>query len=92
MSLPKIIGLGLVLSVLGWGLFNLIRDKNMLNAQLNDASKVLSDLETENKNLSAKIEYFKIPENLVKELKSQFNYHESGEKLIIVVPSATSTR
>ena len=57
--------------------------------ELNVSLKTLAD---ENQSLVSVIDYFKNPENLLKELKSQFNYKETGEKLIIVVPSGTSTR
>lgn len=43
---------------------------------------------SENAHLLSKIEYFKIPENLLKESRSQFNYVLPGEKLIILVPEA----
>lgn len=43
---------------------------------------------SENADLFSKIEYFKIPENLLKESRTQFNYIVPGEKLIILVPEA----
>jgi cell division protein FtsB len=76
----------LVVVVLGIGVFNLIKEKSKLETEVANLSKTVKNLEAENKSLMANIEYFKRPENLLKELKSQFNYKEAGEKMIIIVP------
>ncbi len=81
----------LIVVALTAGIYNLLMKSKALEketAGLRDSVKKVSD---ENGELSSKIEYFKQPENLLKELKSQFNYVESGEKLIIIVPQATTT-
>lgn len=41
--------------------------------------------------LGAEMEYYSKPENLDKELRSHFNYHLPGEKMIILVPKTPST-
>ncbi len=81
----------LLLVVLGFGLFKLIQEKGQLGNEVKEMRAEFESLAEENKDLAAKIEYFKNPANLVKEIKSQFNYREEGEKLIIIVPGTTST-
>lgn len=81
----------LVFVLLGWGMYNLVTAKTPLKKEIQTLQTPVNSLAEENKNLTALIEYFKRPENLLKEVKSQFNYHEVGEKLIIIVPGASTT-
>ena len=76
---------------LGWGLFKLFTEEQALTTKVNRLQGTTESLEGDNKKLEEQIDYFKHPENLLKELKSQFNYREAGEQLIIIVPSTTST-
>ncbi|MDP3956615.1 MAG: septum formation initiator family protein [bacterium] len=46
----------------------------------------LDGLETENKKVQNDIQYYSNTANLLKELRSQLNYHWPDEKTIIVVP------
>ncbi len=57
-----------------------------LKKDLDDLNGRMGALAKENTDLKSQIEYFSIPENLEKELKSRFNYKEAGEKMMIVVP------
>ena len=43
-------------------------------------------LQKENGQLNDQLKYLANPENLLKEVKSRFNYRREGEKLIIIVP------
>lgn len=86
MKAGKIIILVLIAALLGWGIFNLEKEKNSLRKEAKSLELTLDALKKENDSLLADIEYYKRPENLLKELKSQFNYKEEGEKLIIIVP------
>ncbi len=81
----------LVFGVLGWGMYGLVSTKAPLQKEIGMLQSSVNSLTEENKNLTAMIEYYRHPENLLKEVKSQFNYHEVGEKLIIIVPGATTT-
>ena len=92
MRWSKILILFVIAVLMGWGIYGLLREKATLTKNLEALKSNFDALENENKSLTAGIEYFKRPENLLKELKSQFNYREAGEKLIIVVPNATTTR
>ena len=54
----------------------------------------LDSLKTDSDYLKSDLGYFRIPENLEKELRSRFNFKNPGEKLVIGVlqkdPSASS--
>lgn len=57
-----------------------------------DAAKAEYDrTAAEGVRLQSEYEYFSNPENLNKELRSRFNYTLPGEKLLILVPKASST-
>jgi len=60
-----------VLIVLGFGLFRLFREKGALTGEVKKMRAQFESLTEENKDLAAKIEYFKNPANLLKEIKSQ---------------------
>lgn len=81
----------LVVALLGWGIYDLLAEKRVLTGEVEKFSASLKTLEEENQMLAERIEYFKRPENLLKELKSQFNYRSPDEKLIIVIPGVEST-
>lgn len=91
MSWGRKLAIAVLIIILGFGLFKLLREKSQLGSEVKKMRAEFESLATENQDLAARIEYFKNPANLVKEIKSQFNYREEGEKLIIVVPGATST-
>lgn len=78
--------------LLGWGLVGFTRESRIVKDERQALEEKLYALREENKQLSSRLEYLKDPRNLVKELKSQFNYRAEGEKLVIIVPdAATST-
>ena len=45
----------------------------------------------EEEKLKADLLYYQNPANLEKELRARFNYRDPGEKLIILVPSTSTT-
>jgi cell division protein FtsB len=75
-----------LLGFLGWGVLNLEKQNRRLEIKLNNLEINSEALEKENQNLEENIKYFSHLENLVKELKSLFNYRQPGEKMIIIVP------
>jgi len=83
--------LGLISLLLLAGLWNLYREKTGLEKEAKTLKAELEGITRGVTALEKKVEYFKNPENLLKEAKSQFNYRASDEKLIIIVPSVTST-
>jgi len=86
-----IIIVALLCGFLGWGIWTITGDRGMLEAESTELRGKVNALVQENESLQESIEYYENPENLIKELKSQFNYREEGEHLIIVVPGASST-
>ena len=86
MRLWKIIIIILVFAVLGTGVYSLRSEGKKLEAEVGELTAILNELDRENEELRNNIKYFEEPENLLKELKSQFNYKERGEELIIIIP------
>ena len=87
MAKPWLIAiLSLVLIGVSAQVYLILKESNGLKKDLDDLNGQIRTLVKENTNLKSDIEYFSIPENLEKELKSKFNYKEAGEKMIIVVP------
>lgn len=80
-----------LVGLLGWGIYNLTEERKIFYQEVKKLEDSVNALESENKLLAAEIEYFKKPENLLKELRSQFNYKIEGEKMIIIVPAAATT-
>ena len=80
-----------IVVVMGAGIYGLMKEKSGLNEEVAGLRDEFQKLEQENRELNARIEYFASPENLLKEIKSQFNYREQGEGLIIIVPNKTAT-
>lgn len=83
--------LSIIVALLAWGFYNLVHDKGELAQETQELQNEVDLLQEENSKLLADIEYYSHPENLLKELKSQFNYKESGEKLIILVPQENTS-
>lgn len=76
----------LVLIGISAQIYLILKESNGLKKDLDYLNGRMSALVKENSDLKSEIEYFSIPENLEKELKSRFNYKEVGEKMMIVVP------
>ena len=81
----------MALTVSGGVVYNLFSLGNNLKKETIKLRSEIRALEEENEKLIRDIEYFKNKDNLLKELKSQFNYREVGEGIIIVVPEYSST-
>jgi cell division protein FtsL len=75
-----------VILLIGFGVYKLWIQNDELESEIEKLSASLLDIENENRDLEYKIDYFENPDNLLKEVKSQFNYREVGEEIIIVVP------
>lgn len=58
-------------------------------AKLKAAS--LEAITKENEKISNDIEYLKNPYNVLKEVRSHFNYRRQNEKLIVIIPETKST-
>jgi cell division protein FtsB len=75
--------------ILGWQLFNLYQQYSYLKDSSDKQISEMSSLKKENAELNSDIKYFSNPINLERELKSQSNYKNPGEKMIIVVSTST---
>jgi len=73
-----------------FGGYHLIKENKKLETEISDLSKRLETLKREKEEIMEQINFFKQPENLLKAVKEQFNYHEAGEHLIIIIPTSTS--
>lgn len=91
MNAGKWLIIALLIFVMTGGLYGLWQKKTELRLEAEALSANLAALQKERETLTAKLEYFSHPENLVKELKSKFNYREEGEKLIILISSSTAS-
>jgi len=65
-------------------LIDLYSQVDKFKKEVNSLSKQLNDLQAENKKMEEKIKYLSDIDNLIKEIKSNFNYIKPGEKLIIL--------
>ncbi len=86
MPLWKLAILVLTLLALGWGFVALRSERVNLDKEAETLKADVSSIQEKNTETEEKINYFKDPENLLKEAKSQFNYRAPGEELIIIVP------
>lgn len=69
------------------GGYRLARQNSDLQKEVSSLEADVSSLKKENEKTKDEIKYFSFPENLLKELRSRFNYIKRGEKMIIVIPS-----
>ncbi len=86
-----IIALAAAFGIVGWRLY---KEHSSFRASVEELRAKSVSLEEENSGLFGKIEYFGIPENLLKEARARFNFTRQGEKLLIVIPqerAATSS-
>ncbi len=82
--------LGIIVVVFAWGFYIVFTEKNSLHNEVLLLRDEVDALSEENHSLELDISYFSSPENILKELKSKFNYREDGEHLIILVPRDTT--
>jgi len=87
MRLLKILALLVIIGFLSWGLFNLEKQSRNLEVKINSLKIDAEALNKDNQKLKADIEYYSHPENLLKEAKSLFNYHQPQEKLMFIIPN-----
>jgi cell division protein FtsB len=70
----------------GFQIYGIVRDYRNLSAEVSATRSEAENLSAENKELREKIEYLGKPENLIKEIKSRFNYRLPEERTIIIAP------
>ena len=67
-------------------IYFIFSENKISKLDLAELSKKLETFQQENERLKAEIQYFSIPENLEKELRTKFNYRKPNEKMMIIVP------
>ena len=65
--------------------------ENDLSAQLGDITTRYQKAATDHADLTSDVRYLANPINLVKELRSRFNYKQPGETMVIIVPGTSTT-
>ncbi|MDO8504286.1 MAG: hypothetical protein Q7S36_00335 [Candidatus Liptonbacteria bacterium] len=82
-----------VITILLFGaeLRSLWREKQIISREFEEANKQLEIARKERERLEASLQYLSLPENLSKELRAKFHYQLPGEKVMILVPRASST-
>lgn len=77
----------IIASVAAWTqIYFILKERGQLKVKFDAFSAKANSLIEDNRKVKSEIEYFSIPENLKKELKSKYNYKQPDEKMIIVVP------
>jgi cell division protein FtsB len=87
----KLVVLGILITLIAGALYNLKKNKSMFENQAATLKADLDALTEENREVEGKIKYFDKEENRIKELKTQFNYKEEGEHVIMIVPESSAT-
>jgi len=72
------------LFALGWQVFITAKENWKIKSEFKNLANQLEAVKKDNEKLKADLEYYQIPENLEKELKTRFNYKDSGEQTIII--------
>lgn len=77
----------IIASIAAWTqIYFILKERGQLKIKFEAISAKTNSLIEENRKVKSEIEYFSVPENLGKELKSKYNYKQPDEKMIIVVP------
>ena len=87
----KLIPVGVIVLLLGWGMYRLIDQRSKINEEIADLQSKFDALKKENNEVEKDIRYYENPENRLKEARAQFNFKTPGENLLIVVPALTTT-
>jgi predicted nucleotide-binding protein (sugar kinase/HSP70/actin superfamily) len=81
----------LLVLFLGWGIFNLQKEKKEMKNEYLKIKEITDKLTEENKKVKEQVEYYKNSENLLKASREQFNFKNEGEQMIILVPKTSSS-
>jgi len=91
MNIWKIAILVALMTFLGWGVFNLEKEKQEMMGEYAKLKEVTDKLELENEKTKKEIEYYRNPENLLKASREQFNFKNEGEQMMIIVPQTNAS-
>jgi len=82
MRVITFIVLGGLAAIVGFQLFGILKDNRALSSEVSSLQATNQTLVETEQQLRSDLEYFKDPENLSKELRSQFDYKRPNETLI----------
>ena len=80
-----------ILLVLIVGIFQKLYYRYEIAGELNKLNAEISDLNKQKKDLNQLLNYYKNESNLEKEARVRLNLKKEGEKVVIILPQATST-
>lgn len=80
-----------VFLTLATGIFQKIYYRYAAQKELSKLNVELANLNNEKNGLNKLIDYYKNKSNIEKEARVRLNFKKEGEKVIIILPSATST-
>ncbi|MBI2035624.1 MAG: septum formation initiator family protein [Candidatus Liptonbacteria bacterium] len=84
--LAIIMVLVLLIVLMSYQNFNFFRDYRTVKKEFSELKSQFDDLKLSNSKIEEDVRYYENEDNLEKEARSQLNYKDPGEKLIIVVP------
>jgi len=76
----------IVIAVLSLQTFGLFKKSEGISGQLRASSEKMEELQKENDQLRAQIDYVSRDENFEKELRAKFNYKKPEERMLIITP------
>ena len=91
MKIALVIVLVVAVILIGVKVAGFWSQENDLNTQLGDITARYQKVSADHADLVSDVQYLADPINLVKELRSRFNYKQPGETMVIIVPGQTST-
>ena len=91
MKIAFAIMLAVILVVIGLKIFSFLGEERTLGQNLTDVESRLVQAKQQEADLQDEMQYLTNPANLEKELRSQFNYKNPGETMVIIVPAQSST-
>jgi len=74
------------LIAISWQVFSMAKENQRVKNDFKKLTNQFESVKKENESLKEELNYYANPENLLKELRSRFNYKISGEKMIIITP------
>ncbi|MDO8443645.1 MAG: septum formation initiator family protein [Candidatus Azambacteria bacterium] len=73
------------------GIFQQIFDRYQVQKKLNELNAEVANYKKQMDDLTKLIEYYQDPSNLENEARVRLNLKKEGEKVVIILPTATST-
>lgn len=91
MKIAVAVILSIFLAVLGNEIYFFSKKNSESQVQYQKIKTDLDQAQADMEKTKTDLNYYMNPDNLEKEMRARFNYRLIGEKMIIIVPSASST-